>query len=224
MFRETSASVIRPRRHRLAARAVGVSAALLGGAAALGLLCPSEASAQIKHPGAHPAYAVELEPHLLIQWNDGPWDDEGFGPGIRVNIPFLDNGPVRTINNNMAIGVGLDVAFFDDCDNWWWRDRYTYIGEDCSATDWWFPGVVQWNFFLTPVVSVFGELGLAFEYERESWEGPCPSGGGICDYDDSDLDLEPLFWGGGRFLLGDTVSIIARLGTPYISVGVGILL
>ena len=223
MFQNTAPSVLRCPSPRLARRAAAAGVSLLVGAGVLGLLRPSEAYAQIKHPGAHPKYSVELEPHLLIQWNDKPfWSDEGFGPGMRVNIPFLDNGPVRTINNNMAIGVGLDVAFFD-CDNNRYWDRYRVVGDDCSATDWWIPVVAQWNFFLTPVISVFGEAGLAIEYEHWSWEYPCATG--VCDDSDGDLDpVEPLFWGGGRFLLGDTVSFIARLGTPYISVGVGILL
>jgi hypothetical protein len=199
-------------------------------AAALCLLLPVTASAQIKSPGAHPAYAVELEPHVIVQWANEPyWSDEGFGLGLRATIPFLDNGPVRTINNNMGIGFGLDVAFFDDCDDeWYWRywDRSVLpSGWDCSAQDWMLPVVVQWNFFFTPVVSVAAEAGLNISYERISAEGPCSwEPDGWCEGDDSDVDLEPLFWGGGRFLFGNTVGLMVRLGTPYISLGMSILI
>jgi hypothetical protein len=198
-------------------------------ALALGWLLPATASAQIKIPGAHPHYAVELEPHVIIQWANEPyWSDEGFGLGLRATIPFLDNGPVSTINNNMGIGFGLDVAFFDCDDEWYWRRwERTYLpsGWDCSAQDWMLPVVVQWNFFFTPVVSVAAEAGLNISYERISAEFPCnEEPDGWCEDDDSDVDLEPLFWGGGRFLFGNTVGLMVRLGTPYISLGISILI
>ena len=74
------------------------------------------ASAQIKRPGAHPKYSFELEPHLVLDWgnHDGPGNDEGIGLGLRATIPFLDNGPISKINNNMGIGFGLDWAHNGD--------------------------------------------------------------------------------------------------------------
>src|SRR5262245_61097054 len=73
------------------------------GALVLALLCfCGVASAQsiIKQPGNHPDYSFEIEPHLAFEWaRDGY--DEGIGPGVRFNIPFMHNGPIKTINNNM---------------------------------------------------------------------------------------------------------------------------
>jgi hypothetical protein len=65
----------------------------------------------IKKPGAHPEYVVELEPHFLLDWADIPGPNgEGLGVGLRVSIPLFHNGPIDTINNNMAIGFGMDWA------------------------------------------------------------------------------------------------------------------
>jgi hypothetical protein len=196
------------------------------GAAACGLMLWSNAaSAQIKQPGAHPDYGVEIEPHLLLQWTNRPWGDEGFGPGIRINVPLMDNGPIDKINNNMAIGFGFDWAHFGDICKYWWGRRFAGQPDDldCSADVFWFPVVLQWNFWLTPVISVFGEPGLAIEHTRWRWEGYC-NGFEICDFDGSDTDLEFVFWGGARFMFSDSVGATVRVGTPYISAGINFLL
>ena len=52
-----------------------------------------------------------LEPHIVLAWNNPvPCSDTGFGAGFHAAIPFLDNGPVPTINNNMGIGFGIDYV------------------------------------------------------------------------------------------------------------------
>jgi hypothetical protein len=186
------------------------------------------AGAQIKQPGSHPHYSVEIEPHAILQWAQGPdWhhDDVGPGLGFRASIPFFHNGPIRKINNNMGITFGIDTAFYDGCDRHWRPHQRDWWAEDCSGMDFTFPVAMQWNFWLTPVISVFGEPGLSVSTERGSFEAPCAvEPDGVCEAHDSHVDVEPAFWGGGRFLLGDSVGILVRLGTPYLSVGVGILL
>ena len=163
-------------------------------------------------------YSAEVEPHLLLQWSQTWWNDEGFGPGVRINIPFLDNGPIQKINNNMAIGFGFDWSIFDDQGAWCYSRNApsAAYGYDCDASAFWFPVVLQWNFFLTDIISVFGEPGFAIAHYR--WDSDYCSGpewycGG------SDTDFRFVFWGGGRFMFGDTVGLVARIGTPYISVG-----
>ena len=200
----------------LSRRGGPIVAALSLGLAALFAAEPGEC--QIKRPGAHPQYSVELEPHLLIQ-HDRNWrgNDEGFGPGIRATIPLVQNGPIPQINNNIGIGFGLDWASYDSCDENW------ELG-DCGADFIWVPVVAQWNFFLTPVISVFGEPGAAFVYRKWGFDGNCP----IWDEDecdDSDFDpFEPVFFAGGRFLFSDSVGVVIRLGTPYVSIGATFLM
>ncbi|MCK6533342.1 MAG: hypothetical protein L6Q84_10265 [Polyangiaceae bacterium] len=189
----------------------------------LALLAPALASAQIKRPGAHPKYTVEIEPHLVLDWgnHDGPGNDEGLGVGLRATIPFLDNGPIPKINNNMGIGFGLDWAHNGDaCDGWRWNKQW--YDDECTVDVFMAPVVVQWNFFLTPIISVFGEGGLQIERTHWEWEN-CPWGN---DCDGSDTDVEPVLWAGGRFLFGagSNVGGVVRLGWPYVSLGVGILL
>lgn len=192
-------------------------------AAALGLLAlltlEGRASAQIKQPGAHPIYSVELEPHLALQ-HDRDWraDDDGWGPGLRATIPFLQNGPIPKINNSMGIGFGLDWLMFDNCDG---PGRV----DNCDVKQMWFPVVLQWNFFFTPIVSVFGEPGLAGRY-RSFNVSPCSNFSNDpdeCDVSDFDF-FEPVFFAGGRFLFSESVGLVVRVGTPYISVGATFLL
>src|SRR5215216_4393744 len=77
----------------------------------LGFSRAAHAQSIIRQPGNHPDYSFELEPHLALQWADRVGPDNGFGPGVRFNIPFLHNGPIKTINNNMGITFGLDITF-----------------------------------------------------------------------------------------------------------------
>lgn len=178
----------------------------------------ADAAAQIKQPGAHPRYSLEIEPHLFIQHHRNWYgDDEGIGPGVRFSIPLAHNGPIPSINNSYAIGVGLDWAMFDDCDG-------RFIDDDCDVNHVWIPVVFQWNFFFTRVVSVFGEVGPAIVYRSVSDENGCPSIGED-DCDDGDLELfQPVFWGGGRFLFSESVGLVVRLGTPAVTLGATFLM
>jgi hypothetical protein len=198
--------------------------------AVLVLLVTPAARAQIKQPGAHPDYGVEIEPHLVLQWAHEPFGDEGFGLGARFTIPFLDNGPIASINNNMGIGFGFDWVHFDDpCFGPWWRgprDPWVFAGQDCEATVLHFPVVLQWNFFLTPMISVFGEPGLEITHTSYNVEWYCNGAGSPpCEWDgDDDLEVEFVFWGGARFMFSDTFGALVRVGTPYLSAGITLLL
>jgi hypothetical protein len=189
----------------------------------------ARAATIIKQPGNHPDYAVELEPHLLLQWDRSPWyQEEGFGLGGRVSIPFLDNGPISTINNNMAIGFGLDWAHFSNAHGWCW-DGNPYAGwtnYGCTANSVWFPVVLQWNFFLTDVISVFGEPGLAIRHDWWSGYWPCPYSRNVaCPYDNSETDFAWfVVWGGARFMFSENIGAVVRIGTPSLSAGITFLL
>ena len=190
----------------------------------LGLLAsPAFASAQIKQPGAHPRYSVELEPHLLVQWSETCASD-GFGPGFRATIPFLDNGPIPKINNNMGIGFGLDWAHSglnSRCPAYYRMG--VYYGDGYKADIWQVPVVVQWNFFLVPKVSVFGEAGMVFQHRRYDGAYRCDPGN-ICYGPGTENGWDASFAVGGRFLVSDSVGFLLRVGYPYLSAGVSILL
>jgi hypothetical protein len=188
--------------------------------AAFAVVAP--AKADIKDPGDHPKYSVELEPHFLLQWtNTKDFDGDGLGFGGRISIPVIQNGPVPSINNNFAIGVGFDWSHIsNDCGSI--GVLGLSVGIDCTANHLFFPIDAQWNFFFTPVVGAFTELGLAIQHYSENFSctGLCAGALGSR----SDTTVAPVFDVGGRFILANSFAIVARIGIPYLSVGVSFLL
>lgn len=189
------------------------------------VLVANPSAADIKSPGDHPDYSVELEPHFVFQWNETFWADDGIGVGGRASIPLMKNGPIRTINNNIAIGFGLDwVHFGGDCFGYYFRgNRLAGPGWDCDGNQFHIPIVGQWNFFFTPVVSLFGELG--FGISHATFDVPCVGDfvGPYCGRY-SDTDVNGFFAVGPRFTVADSIAIVLRLGVPYMSAGVSFLL
>jgi hypothetical protein len=164
----------------------------------------------IKNPGRHPDYAFEAEPHLLFSpFHVGPSDD-GLGLGFRGTVVIVDNGFVSKINNSVGIGFGLDWVSFDDGGCYRVRgERYCY--DDYDYDVFWFPVVMQWNFWLSENWSVYGEPGLVLRFGDDR-------------YFDDDLDIDPAMYIGGRFLLSDSIALMMRLGHPSFSFGVSFLL
>ncbi len=189
------------------------------------LVLASAAHAQIRDPGDHPKYSVDLEPHFVVEWDDSDTDytnSDGFGLGLRASIPVVDNGPVTTINNTLAVGFGLDWAHFDgDCQNI--VINGARLGVSCTGDHIVVPVVAQWNFFFTPVVSAFGEAGLAFQHAsaQVSCDGVV---GGICQATHSENDVLPVFAIGPRFTLSNWFAITVRVGYPYMTAGASFFL
>jgi hypothetical protein len=118
---------------------------LLSGAVAVGCLAgPGVARADrgtIKFPGVHPDYSFEAEPHLILTPIDLPRGSQGgWGAGFRGTIELLDNGFVKTINNTVGLGLGVDTFFH----------KHAAV---------WVPVVMQWNFWFSEQWSLFGEPG-----------------------------------------------------------------
>jgi hypothetical protein len=187
-------------------------------------LWPRAASAEdlvIKQPGHHAAYSVELEPHLVAAFFL-PTAGSGIGVGARASIPIVKNGFVKTINNSVAIGFGLDFVRYSGC--FYWRNTFG----DCAVLNRvWLPVVMQWNFFLSTHWSVFGEPGLAIGYS--DWGTGCTGrfvdNNGTRFYDcgpgPNRVTFEPFaFFVGGRFHFSGGASLTMRIGWPYASVGV----
>ena len=171
----------------------------------------------IKQPGNHPGYSFEAEPHLLLGlWGvPGPGDGTGLGAGFRGSIVIVHNGFVSTINNSVAISFGIDWVYFD-IDDWcgrYWRGPpgNAVCGWDDDAHLVWLPVAMQWNFWLSENWSVFGEPGLALRFNDEHY--------------DDDVDLDFVFYAGGRYHFSDPVSLTMRLGWPSaLSVGASFFL
>ena len=194
------------------------------------LLCVAQtalAQAYIERPGAHPRYGLEVEPHGLVQWAQEPgFGDEGIGVGIRFSIPVIENGPIPSINNNFAIGFGLDWAHFDDLcffSRGYVGPLFVNVDGDCSADDFWVPVDVQWNFFFSEMISAFPELGLAIRHTRVDGVFIC-NGAVICDDTVSDTDLDAVFWLGMRVHFSPKTTLTFRLGTPSLTVGLSLMI
>jgi hypothetical protein len=184
---------------------------LLGVMTAVCLVAAAPASAQLNAPDRHVHYFAELEPHLVWQWTgDERARNDGVGMGLRASIVLIDNGPVPTINNTLAISFGLDWAHFPSC--------YDY--GNCSEDDFWVPVAAQWNFYLTDVISLFPEVGLGFRNAIIDYDGRCRGNG--CT--GSALEVQPVIWFGARFRLVDKIAIVLRLGRPSLTLGVSFFL
>lgn len=174
--------------------------AVLGGAVCVTRLAHAESI--VDRPGYHPRYAVEVEPHLILGWANIDTNDPfpkridfnnhaGFGPGLRLSVPLVDNGFIGKINDNVAIGFGVDWAHYDR-----------------NADALWFPVVLQWNFFITDVITAFGEPGISLRYSSNR---------------DQPWNLEGVFQVGAKFMFSRYVGLTVRAGYPYFSLGVSML-
>lgn len=181
------------------------------GAAALALSslllpAPARADDTIKHPGDHPQYPVEIEPHIVLGWG-GVYGNDGYGVGARFSIPLVENGFISSINNSVAISFGADLVHYDWC---WYGDHAS-----CNANYIDFPVAMQWNFFVAQRWSVFGEPGLII------WHGflsDCPNGN-ACPGRPDGTGWEPALYLGGRYHLSSGTALTMRIGFPAFSFG-----
>lgn len=160
-------------------------------------------------------YDFELEPHLVVAWDNAPWADTGLGIGMQAAIPLMHNGPIDTINNNMAIGFGLNFSSYSDCNDY--RGPGDPRWDDCSVYGIHLPIVLQWNFYLTEIITVYGEPGLGIRHVWGDWE----TANG--DFDHSETDPIPVFGGGAKFMFGRTAGLNIRIGYPLFTIGASLL-
>jgi hypothetical protein len=185
---------------------------LAGCAAVLSLVCTSTARADdtIKTPGDHPSYPVEIEPHLVLGF-DNVYYNSGYGVGARFAIPIVENGFVPSINNSVAIGFGADLLHYDYC----------YINfRGCSANALLFPVVMQWNFYVAQKWSVFGEPGLYF-YKFFFDSGACDGIAGCAP--PNSFGVRPAIFLGGRYYFSEHITLTMRIGYPTFSIGVSFM-
>jgi hypothetical protein len=185
------------------------------------LACPETAHAEsiINNPGDHPSYKVELEPQLVLGWSH-LWIGNGFGLGLRASIPIVENGFVKSINNSVAISFGFDWLRYGDC--YYVNARFGSYG--CGASYFIFPVAMQWNFWLSPNWSVFGEPGLyIYHGVFDNYCNDPRFVGYGCGYPTA-TGVDFAFFAGGRFHFNETVSLTMRIGYPTASFGVSIFL
>jgi hypothetical protein len=191
------------------------------------VLCCRVAAADdtIKRPGDHPSYAVEIEPHGLWGWtryNYAPVD--GFGLGVRFSIPVLDEGFVKTINDSVAIGFGVDWLHYSgsDCYDHYFGPHYAgpcYNVGDANYL--FFPVVMQWNFFVAQRWSIFGEPGVVIYHGFFDYCSSAPPGNPCENPHSTGIDLA--LYVGGRYHVAEHVALVLRIGYPTFSFGVSFM-
>jgi hypothetical protein len=186
----------------------------------LSLAANGHAQSIIKSPGDHPSYVVEIEPHLEVGWAN-LYRSNGVGAGARFSIPIVKNGFIPSINNSVAISFGLDWLRYSGC--YYYNKAFRADGYGCGASYFVFPVAMQWNFWLTPRWSVFGEPGL-YVYHG-AYDDYCGSVNNArdCGYPTRN-GVDFAFYAGGRFHFSDTIAITLRLGYPTVSFGVSFML
>jgi len=105
----------------------------------------------VRDPERHPHHAFEAEPHALLS----PWHRHGDlvpGVGFRGTVTLAHEGFIRSINDSVGLGFGLD-----------WTRYHAYV-----------PLVLQWNFWLTERWSVFAEPGVAIHWTEERFRRARP--------------------------------------------------
>jgi hypothetical protein len=176
------------------------------------VLAPAGAGAQsVEHVRANDedhVYPIEIEPHFTFGAAN-VYGGMGYGAGVRLSVPFVA-GHVGRFPQNLALSVGGEVVHYESC----------YFADRCGASYLFAPVAAQYNLFVAPRVSVFGDGGV---YVYKGFFGGCvPGAGHGCDAP-SDFGVLPTIAVGGRLHLSDGTSFTARIGYPTITFGVSIL-
>ena len=185
-------------------------------ALALALVAPAaQADSTIRTPGDHPHYAIEVEPHGLFGFS-GPWGGIGFGAGLRLSIPIMQNGFIPKINNSVAITFGGDFLHYD-------AGCY-YLNYGCSTNALYFPVALQWNFYVAQKWSVMGEAGAApYNAFYDDYCGTLPQQQQRYCNSPSHFSVVPVFNAGARYHFSEHVALTMRVGYPTASVGVSFM-
>jgi len=129
-------------------------------AAGFAVLLLSTAPAEAQRGRGHTIDGVRFDVHLDFGWH------QAFGVGFRVDIPIVPDGLVDGVQDELALSPGAEFFF------WNWRsrrnrDEYLYYG-DMGI---WPLLALQWNFYLNDKWSIFPELGIAFFWYWDDFDG-----------------------------------------------------
>jgi hypothetical protein len=207
--------------HRAAGAATLVAVVLVS---ALAWHKTARADDTIKHPGDHPDYVVEIEPHGLWSWTHYDFaPNDGFGLGARFSIPIVKNGFVPSINNSVAIGFGVDWLNYSGSNCYAYHGPH--YGGPCydvgDANYLFFPVVMQWNFFVAHQWSVFGEPGFVIYHGFFDYCAGAPPGYNCGNPTSTGVDFA--FFVGGRYHFNEHVALVMRIGYPTFSLGVSFM-
>jgi hypothetical protein len=186
------------------------------------LLMNGAASAQsiIKHGNASRSYKVEIEPRGVFAPFSPPRGsaDVGIGGGVNFGINLAPRGFLPTVYDSVALAVGIDVVQYfgghpapAECAEWEGNGSAAICVRTRSSNGpallFYTPVLLQWNFYLTPQWSVFGEPGFTMFFRTARHES-------------LNVGAFPAFFVGGRYHFSNQATLTMRLGYPYTTIGV----
>ncbi len=164
----------------------------------------AQAQSIIRNNDPHPHFEIDVHGTLatsFFSWGYGGW---GVGGGFRVGLPIVPSGFLSRANDSFALSIGADLVFLP----YYWS---FYTGAELIGhVD------AQWNFFLTPRWSVFGELGVAPRFYFSAYNcGGCSIFGSFGDWFDFAAGARYHFRGDAGF-----PTLTMRMGTAGFTIGV----
>jgi len=190
------------------------------------LFVPTTAAAQsiIRNGSASRSYKLEIEPRGILTPFSPPRGsaDVGVGGGVNFGINLAPTGFLPSVYDSVALTLGIDtVQYFggaaatSDCVEWQGSGSSAICVKTSAgggpALVFYTPVTMQWNFYLTPKWSVFGEPGLAMFFRTASHQS-------------LSVGATPLIFVGGRYHFSNTATLTMRIGYPYTTLGVSFFL
>jgi hypothetical protein len=206
--KDTSTSRLTPSQLRRGLASIGVVAGALGVAVAPNAAQAEERIERVEVVGGPldvARYPIEIEAHAAFGAYN-VYGNSGVGGGLRLLIPVVAGRLGRGASDNLAIGFGGDVLNDGNC----------YAHGLCDANYLMFPVAAQWNVFLGPRVSVFGEGGI---YPYKGFFDGCNTSPAGCGAP-PDFGVLPTFAAGLRVRMARNVALLARAGYPTSTLGV----
>lgn len=184
----------------------------------------AHAQSIIKQGNASRSYKVEIEPRGIFAPFPPPrgWASAGLGGGINFGINLAPKGFLPSVYDSVALGIGLDfVQYFgggpstSECVEWQGSGDSAICVRTRSGSGpallVYTPVVMQWNFYLTPKWSVFGEPGFAMFFRS-------------APHENLGVGAIPTVSVGGRYHFSNKATLTMRLGYPYTTIGVSFFL
>jgi len=190
------------------------------------LLASSPAAAQsiIKNGNASRSYKVEIEPRGVLAPFSPPLGsaEVGVGGGVNFGINLAPRGFLPTVYDSVALSVGIDtVQYFGghatpaECAEWEGSGSEAICVRTRASSGpallFYTPVLFQWNFYLTPKWSVFGEPGFTMFFRTARHES-------------LSVGAFPAIFVGGRYHFSNQATLTMRIGYPYTTIGVSFFL
>ena len=156
----------------------------------------------------HPDYSIEIEAHGTVAAFDAFF--VGLGGGMRLTIPVADNALVKSIDDEISLGIGLDIVRYGA-----YKPINTSSKPGLGVLAFYVPVSLQWNFWLGSRATFFLEPTLIYRYA--TYIDECNSAyGSACAERTKFLPSGAI---GMRFRFANHIGMTLRAGWPMANLG-----